>query len=85
MQMIEMRVPLFFLSGFICLGSYRALTLYVIHLSRSTSSSFGVHGIGRGFSYSLPPDFLFFSLVDTAMACGVDLHSLGLLELGLTD
>ena len=56
-----------------------------IHLSRSTSSSFGVHGIGERLSYSLPFDFLFFSLVDTIMACGMDLHSLGLSKLGLTD
>ena len=44
-----------------------------IYLSRSTSSS------------SLPSNFLFSSLVDTAIACGVDLRSLGLSKLGLTD
>ena len=56
-----------------------------IHLSRSTSNSFGVHGNGGGVSYSLPFDFLFLSPVDAAMACGVVFLSLGLSELGLTD
>ena len=56
-----------------------------IHLSGSTSNSFGVLGNGLWVSHSLPSDFLFLSPVDTAMACKVDLHPLGLSKLGLTD
>ena len=44
-----------------------------------------MHGIGGGLLYSLPSDFLFFLPVDIIMAYGVDLHSLGLSELGLTN
>lgn len=60
-------------------------TPFAIHLSRSTSNSFDVHGIDGGLLYSFPSNFLLFSLMDTAMAYGVDLHSLGLSKLGLTD
>ena len=57
----------------------------VTHLSRSMSSSFGVHGSGGGVSYSLLSDFFFLLPVDATMAYGVFLRSLGLSELGLTD
>ena len=60
-------------------------TPFAIHISRSTSSSFGVYGSDGGVSYSIPLDFLFLSPMDTAMAYGVFLHSLGLSELGLID
>jgi len=84
MQKAETQVPPFFFSG-LFLDLIRFETPSAIHFSRSTSSSIGVHGIGGGLSYSLPFDFLFFLPVDTVMACGVDLRSLGLSELGLTD
>ena len=60
-------------------------TLSAIHLSKRTSNSFGMHGMGGGLSYSLPFDFFLFSLVDTVMACGVGFRSLVLSELGLTN
>ena len=84
MQMAEMQVPPFFLNRLSrnLIGFENPI---YDHLSRSISSSFGVHGIGRGFSCSLLSNFLFFSLVDTVIAYGVDLCSLGLSELGLTN
>jgi len=45
------------------------------------SSSFGVHGIGRGVSHSLPSVFLLHSPMDTAIACEEFLLS----ELGFID
>ena len=47
--------------------------------------SFGVQGIGRGVLYSFPSSFFLFSLVETAMARGLDFLSFGFSELGLTN
>ena len=47
----------------------------------STSNFIGIHGSGRGLSYSLPSAFLFLSPIDTTIAYGVDLRSLDLSEL----
>ena len=52
-----------------------------IHLSRSTSSSFRVHGNDGGVLYSLLSNFLFLLLVVTTIASGLFLF----LELGFTD
>ena len=84
MQVTKMWVPSFLF----CRLSRNMIvfeTPFAIHLSRSTPNSFDVHGIGGGLLYSFPSNFLLFSPVDTIMACGVDLRSLGLSKLGLTN
>lgn len=83
MQTTEMRVPPLFFHGF--LDTWLGLkTPSAIHLSKSTSSSFGVQGIGGGLSYFFPSGLFLFLLVDTTMACGNDFYSFGFSKLGLT-